>query len=114
MIDDYDTLAKAVADAGFFTNGVEDHGTWHWTCICSKRRPGGGFTGNIFWVSRDDGAWYQGTWGGNVYRLADEERLAELCVAWLSRVLDDTRPDFDDQLKVEFGLVAVSEDGFDG
>lgn len=29
--DVYDGLARAVTDAGFYTNGVEDHGTWHRT-----------------------------------------------------------------------------------
>jgi hypothetical protein len=29
MIRDYDALAQAVTAAGFFTNGVEDHGDWH-------------------------------------------------------------------------------------
>ena len=114
MIRDYDSLARAVSDAGFFTNGVEDHGTWHRTCVCSKRRPSGGFTGNSFWVSHDAGTWYLGTWGGNEYRLPDDHRLAELCISWLSRAPDDTRSDFDDQLKLEFGLVPVSDDESDG
>ncbi len=41
--EDYDALARAVAAAGFYTNGVEDHGTWTRTCVCSKRRLGGVF-----------------------------------------------------------------------
>lgn len=112
MIKDYYALAQAVTAAGFFTNGVEDHGTWHRTCVCSKKRADGGLTGNSFWVSRDEGTWYMGTWGGNMYRIPDDTRLAELCISWLSRAPDGTRCDFDDQLKLEFGLVPV--DTFDG
>ncbi len=111
--DVYDALAGAVARAGFYTNGVEDHGTWHRTCVCSKKRPGGGFTGNSFWVSRLPSGWYLGTWDPFIYRLPDEGRLTELCVGWLSRVPNETRADFDERLKAEFGLIAVSEEAFD-
>src|SRR5262245_11242795 len=94
MTDKYDTLARAVTEAGFFTNGVEDHGTWDRTCICSKLDPCGYLTGNSFWVSRLSSGWYLGVWGGNIYRLSEECRLAELCITWLSRVPNDTRYDF--------------------
>ncbi len=114
MIEDYDALARAVADAGFFTNGVEDHGAWHRTCVCSKRRPDGRLNGNSFWVSRRPGGWYLGTWGPCLYRLADESRLAELCIRWLSHAPDSVRYDFDDWLKSEFGLVPVSDKEFEG
>ena len=63
MIKDYDARGQAIAAAGFFTNGVENHGTLHRTCVCSKRRADRGLTGNSFWVSPDDGAWYLGAWG---------------------------------------------------
>jgi hypothetical protein len=112
-IDTYDALARAVTAAGFFTNGVEDHGTWHRTCVCSKKRPDGDNTGNSFWLSRLPSGWYLGTWGPHLYRLPDESRLAELCVHWLTRVPHGTRPDFDEQLKAEFGLILVAEEEFD-
>lgn len=108
----YDDLSAAMTAAGFFTTGLEDHGSWHRTCIASKRCPGG-LTGNSFWVSRLPSGWYLGTWGSCLYRLPDERRLAELCVNWLSRVPNSTRPDFDEQLKKEFGLIPVSEEVFD-
>jgi hypothetical protein len=109
----YDELTQAIADAGFYTSGVEDHATWTRTCVCSKRSPGGGLSGNSFWVSHLTSGWYLGTWGGFVYRLPDGARLAELCISWLSRVPDGTRSDFDDRLKAEFGLVRVDDDSFD-
>jgi hypothetical protein len=110
--DVYDSLAAAVTAAGCFTTGFEDHGSWHRTCVASKRCPGG-VTGNSFWVSRLPSGWYLGTWGPHLYRLPDESRLAELCVSWLTRVPNGTRPDFDEQLKKEFGLVPVPEEVFD-
>lgn len=109
----YETLAREIADAGFLTNGVEDYGTWDRTCVCSKRRTDGGLTGNSFWVSRRPGGWYLGVWGGSIYRMPDEGRLAELCIAWLSREPNRARADFDDRLKLEFGLVMVSRETFD-
>lgn len=109
--DTYDELAAAVTAAGFFTNGFEDHGTWHRTCVASKQCAGG-VTGNSFWVSRLPSGWYLGTWGPNLYRLPDASRLAELCVNWLTRVPHDLRADFDEHLKKEFGLVPVPEEVF--
>jgi hypothetical protein len=64
-------------------------------------------------MSRLPSGWYLGTWGQHLYRLPDEDRLAELCVSWLTRVPNGTRPDFDERLKKEFGLVAVPEEVFD-
>ncbi len=112
MVESYDALARVVTDAGFFTNGVEDHGTWHRTCVGSESLPGHGLTGNSFWVSRGRSGWYLGAWGGSLYRLPDEERLAELCISWLSRVPAELCPDFDDRVKKEFGLVPVSNATF--
>jgi len=112
MTNAYDALAQAVCAAGFYTNGIEDHGTWQRTCVCSKKRNGGGFTGNSFWVSRLPSGWYLGTWGECIYRLPDDNRLAELCIKWLSRVPDETRADFDEPLKLEFGLAPVPEELF--
>jgi hypothetical protein len=113
MIEDYDALAQDVTEAGFFTNGVEDHGDWHRTCCCAKRRPDGALAGPSFWVSLRPSGWYLGTWGGSIYFLPDEDRLAELCISWLSRATRDTQFDFDDPLKIEFRLVPVSEGAFD-
>jgi hypothetical protein len=111
--DVYDDLASAVTAAGFFTTGFEDHGTWHRTCIGSKRLPNGDITGNSFWVSRLPNGWCLGTWGPHLYRLPDESRIAELCIGWLSRVPNGTRPDFDEVVKREFGLVPVTNEEFD-
>jgi hypothetical protein len=111
--DVYDLLAHAVTEARFYTNGVEDHGTWHRTCICSKKRADSGFTGKSFWVSRLPSGWYLGTWGGHLYRLPDASRLAELSIVWLSRDPDGTHADFDEQLKSDSGLVVVAETTFD-
>ncbi len=113
MVEDYETITRAVTDAGFFTNGIEDYGTWHRTCLCSKRRPDGRLSGNSFWGSRGPSGWYLGTWGGSIYRLPDEGQLAGPCTTWLSRAGESTRSDFDDRLKSEFCLVAVSDEVFE-
>lgn len=109
---DYDSLARAIAEAGFYTTPVEELGTWHRISICSKRRPNGGFIGNSFWASHFASGWFLGTWGGCLYRLPDDSRLAELCIAWLSRVPDGTRADFDDRLKTEFELLPIPDEVF--
>jgi hypothetical protein len=86
-----DALEAAVTAAGLFTTGFEDRGSWHRTCVASKRCPGG-VTGNSFWVSRLPSGWYLGTWGPRLFRLPDEDRLAELCVSWLTCVPNGTQP----------------------
>jgi len=111
-VDVYEPLARAIAAAGFFTSGFEDHGTWHRTCVASKKTARG-LTGNSFWVSKMPSGWYLGTWGPSLYRLPDEERLVELCVTWLSREPHETLPDFDVQLKNEFALREVPPEEFD-
>jgi hypothetical protein len=111
--DTYDRFAKVVSDAGFYTNGLENMGSWQRTSVCAKRRPGGGYTGNSFWVTQLDNAWYLGTWGGEVYRLPEPERISELCVTWLTREPDETRADFDESLKTDFHLQSVSDEDFD-
>ena len=112
-IREYDELAKAVSEAGFFTNGVEDYETWHRTCVCSKRRPLGGYTGNSFWVSLLDGRCFLGVWGGWVYLLPEQTRLVELCISWLRRNPNRTEPDFDEQLKEGFNLVRLQDGEFE-
>ena len=108
----YETISRAVSEAGFYTGRVEDHITWHRTCVCSKQGPDGSLTGNSFWISRLDDCLYLGAWGGSIYRLSDETRIADLCIGWLKRVPDGTRVDFDERLKAEFELVHVSETAF--
>ncbi len=110
----YDELDRAVRAAGFFTNGLENRGDWLRTTVGSKRLSGGrGYSGNSFWVTRLRSGWYLGTWGGHLYHLPDAARLADLCVTWLRRAPDGTRSDFDQPLKVEFGLVPVSDLDFE-
>src|SRR3954470_6568987 len=96
--DAYDNLAEEVSEAGFFTNGLSNMGTWQRTCVCSKFIPGYGYTGNSFWVSYLNNDWYLGTWGGWVYRLPETDRIAELCIEWLTRETEKTLGDFDETL----------------
>jgi len=102
----YPLVAKAVADAGFFTSG-----DFETQIICaSKIRPEGGFTGNSFWVAQRDCGWFLGTWGPHVYRIPENERVAELCVAWLKRHPDGTAPDVDNYIRENFDLVEIDPD----
>src|SRR5437879_5433740 len=79
----YQSLTKAVSDAGFFTSGDFES-----KVVCaSKLRPEGGYTGNSFWVAQRSIGWFLGTWGVHVYRIPEEHRVADLCIAWLRRNL---------------------------
>ena len=114
MFDWYLPLAESIRAAGFFTNGVENKGDWSRTTVCSMELPGGiGYGGNSFWVTRLEGKWYLGTWGGCLYRLPESERIVELCVEWLALVPRSTIADFDADLKSKFGLEEIDESEFD-
>jgi hypothetical protein len=112
MTTKYEQLRIAVEKAGFFTNGVENHGTWDRTCVCSTRSPDGTLSGNSFWVTRLPDNWYVGAWGGWVYRLPDESRIAEFCITWLTKKPRGTAPDFDGDIKKSFDLKSVSDEEF--
>lgn len=110
-IDAYDELARAVGDAGFYTNGVEVYEGWHRTTVCSKRGAiSGALGGNSFWVSRMQDGWYVGTWGGDVFRLPNRARIAELCIDWLSSSPNGTSAHFDEWVISRFGLIPVPAD----
>jgi hypothetical protein len=112
--DAYDELARAITEAGFFTNGVEVYGDWHRTTVCSMRDAKSGIlSGNSFWVSHMPDGWFVGTWGGDVYRLPDGTKIAELCIAWLSHAPKGTFAHFDDWVVARFGLIAVPQDDFE-
>jgi hypothetical protein len=110
----YEELRKAIAGVGFFTTGSQYMGSWQRICPCSKRNEKGQLTGNSFWVSWLAQRWYLGSWSGNVYILRDNDRIAELCISWLTRKPDRTEWDFDDELKDRFGLIPVTDEEFDG
>jgi hypothetical protein len=111
--DSYETLARAIQSAGFYTNGLEDRGSWQRTTVCSKRTSNGRLTGNSFWVTQLASGWHFGVWNGTIYKLADGSRIDELCIEWLGREPDKTLDDFNDLTKQKFGLVPVSEREFD-
>jgi len=48
-----------------------------------------------------------GTWGGDLYHLPDGNRIAELCIAWLSHAPSGTSAHFDDWAISRFGLIPV-------
>ena len=93
--------------------GVESMGDWDRVTVCSERRASGGYTGNSFWLTRLSGGWYVGTWGGMLYRIPDENSVAELCIEWLSQEGHRAKADFDVEFKSRFGLVETPDEEFD-
>jgi hypothetical protein len=108
VLSDYAELKRTVEDAGFFTTPMPlDNGgdrlalasMWH-------RR---GLTGNSFWVAKRGTNWYLGTWGSHLYRVPNDADLADLCLTWL-RATDETMSDIDNALKVQYGLVELTDE----
>lgn len=109
----YDELLAELGAAGLHAHGVEVHDSWHRVCVASQRLPNGGLTGNSFWLSCLSTGWHLGTWGGSIYRLPDANQIVALCIRWLSRNPAKTLPDFDEHLRHEFGLLAISDEEFE-
>lgn len=74
----------------------------------------GGLSGNSFWIAERNGRWFLGTWGGMLYHLHDAQCASAIAVAWLSKNRSKTVSDVDAALKAEFGLVAATDDDFEG
>jgi hypothetical protein len=108
---EYNQFAREIRAGGHYTNGLRPVGQGLFsTVVCSK----GPYplSGNSFWVTRFGGCWYLGTWGVRHYQVPDDESVVEVCLAWLHRQPDGTSPDFDANLKAEFGLIERSVDEF--
>ena len=102
----HDVPDRRNREAGFFTTGEVET-----KMICaSKVRPEGGYTGNSFWIAEQWGRWFLGTWGVHVYRIADPERIPELCVTWLHRHPDGTAADVDTFFREQFHLFEIDPD----
>ena len=106
----YGPFAATIRTAGFYTSGVENKGDWDRTTVCSEGEHGV-LGGNSFWVTYLAAGWFIGTWGGMIYTITDEQRVAEFCIAWLRRACR-LESDFGPEIKGEFGLIPVSDEEF--
>ena len=109
----YESVVDEIQQAGFFASPVESMGHWDRVTVCSKRRPQGGYTGNSFWITKLSSGWYLGTWGGERYRVPDNDRLGCLCVEWLRRKSEQIGTELDQDLRAQYGLVGLSCEEFD-
>lgn len=113
MVCPYRCIIDAIEDAGFFVSGPNQYEgpecTWNRIVPASKRRPQGGYTGNSFWISFDDGAWFIGVWGGKIYKIRDASRIAEMSIAWMTAKPDGTYYEFDGWLIDDFELYEIDE-----
>jgi hypothetical protein len=110
----YPAIAAAIAQRGYFTNGIESMDGWQRTTICSKQLvAGSALGGNSFWTTILPSGCYLGMWSPRPYRLPEADRLPDLCAEWFALHHDDCPPDFDRSLKERFGLVTVSDAEFD-
>lgn len=86
-------------------NGVEVKNGRDRTCPCSQCIGDGiGYSGNSFWVTMILQSWFVGTWGAQKYKMPDARNVSAFCIAWLSRYPDDVKTDFDDDVKIKYGL----------
>lgn len=114
MSDCYVEINGAMSAAGFFVTSVEDMGNWHRVTACSRRRDDGlGYTGNSFWISKTNGRWFVGAWGGNVYVASTSEDVIAFSLAWLTHEPNETRSDFDQNFVDQYGFVPA-DDEFEG
>lgn len=109
----YTPVVSAVEGAGFHVTEMElDSGGDRIVCV-GMRRPGGGYTGNSFWLAERNDRWFLGTWGGLLYRVADVNRAVELALAWLRQNRGECVSDVPEELKLQFDLVPAEDEEFD-
>ncbi len=118
MVDDYTAIKTTLEAAGFFTTfqPIEEPGD---RIVCASREytsgpRQGGLGGNSFWVAVRENRWYVAGWAPAIYHLSDANRLYELCLRLLNGKENRAYFDFSDEVRSEFGLVAVPDEEFGG
>jgi 2-phospho-L-lactate guanylyltransferase (CobY/MobA/RfbA family) len=111
--EEYEPLVAAVRDAGFFVTEEPIEGGGDRIVCVAKRREGGGYCGNSFWIAERNGRWFLGAWGDFIYRLADVDTATDLAVTWLTANRDKMCFDIGSELKERFSL-AIANDEFRG
>ncbi|XZE35637.1 hypothetical protein SH501x_001139 [Pirellulaceae bacterium SH501] len=112
----YRNIIAAIEDAGYYVSGpnqyVEPECTWNRIIPASKLRPQGGYTGNSFWISFDDGEWFIGVWGGRIYGIREPSNIASMAIEWMSAKPDGTFHDFDSWVIEKYDLYEIDENDF--
>lgn len=104
-------LRDAVLDAGFFVSEPEPMGRWTRIVLATKKDQAG-LSGNSFWFSEIDGAWFVGTWPGRIYRAVDFLKLRAVALKYLS-LLPGPIVGFEDVDCGEYGLTEIDNDEFE-
>ncbi len=114
--DPYLDIISAIEAAGFYVSGpnqyVEPECTWNRIIPASKLRPQGGYTGNSFWISLDEGSWFIGVWGGRVYGIREPSKIASMAIDWMSARPNGTYHDFETWLIEKYDLYEIEENDF--
>lgn len=108
----YDSLKREVESAGFHTSYMgftddNDHELDAVRFVCAGQRFTGGLTGNSFWIFVSSGKWFLGTWGGLVYRVPSNVRVADVCISWLRINPNRTVSDIDGGVREAYGLERI-------
>ncbi len=116
MTDDYAELQQAIESAGFYTTfqPIDEPGD---RIVCASHQyPNGqerrGLHGNSFWVAKRGADWFVASSAPSIYRLPEARRVAELCLRLLRRKPGGAYGDFNEDVRRDFGLIAVSNEEF--
>lgn len=75
------------------------------------------YAGNSFWISRQRGVWYLGTWAPNCYRVPPEADIVSLCEEFVN-FGSYAQPEVPASMIERFGLGKLSDEeeaeAFDG
>ena len=107
---EYAEVRQKLELAGCFATSIQPMDGWHRISVASKRRPGGGLTGNSFWISHLGHDWYAGAWGGSIYQVRGN--VSEFCIDWLLNNPEGTRADFDMAIKAKHDLHLLADGAF--
>ncbi|QDU54113.1 hypothetical protein [Aeoliella mucimassa] len=112
-MDKFDDVTSWVREAGYYATPVEQLEDWDRVCLASKRRDGGGYTGNSFWVTFLANTWILGTWADRRYKFPDAGTLKSFCVQALSDHPNEVLAAIDAKIMRHSGITEISESELD-
>ena len=107
----YVQLSRAIEAAGYVTAEMPLGSQYNRLVCASRQREDGSFSGSSFWVAFLAGKWFLGTWSTHVYRLPFDEKVQELCLAWLQMNSHNAQADVPERLKDRYCLLEADDAG---
>ena len=111
----YEYVNEAIVDRGLFTSfqPLRDEGGVR--LVCASDGGAWGIGGVSFWISFQAEQWFIASWGPCIYRVPATASIVDLTAEAINAATRHPKRryfDVDEEVKLRFGLVSVSEEEF--